>query len=188
MPDTKKIAETQADALVIDDRKEIKLEPLTDNAYLILKDGIEKIDMSYWLSAGTALGFYREGDFIEGDTDIDIAVLGYFGIDKDIEKRFSDYELIRTVYYQGSPMQMAFEKDKTIFDIFIHWLENDYYVNYSGSGISTMERKMYEEPIKFKTKYGDVLMPNNPEKYLLLRYGENWKIPLKEKPKFQHYA
>ena len=38
----------------------------------------------YYISGGTLLGMHRDGDFIAGDSDIDIDVIGYNGIDKYI--------------------------------------------------------------------------------------------------------
>lgn len=46
-----------------------------ERALLLLDDGMRLAGVPYWLSEGTALGMFRDGALIQGDDDIDIAVL-----------------------------------------------------------------------------------------------------------------
>lgn len=131
--------------------------------------------LKYWVSAGTALGLYRNNDFIAEDTDIDIEVEGDWNNPVSIdhiegmkEYRFSDCD--------GRPMQRAFKDENgAIFDV---------YYMYPGMKKENLWNKCdygdYLLPIKFldlkpiKTKYGEFPMPSPIEEYLEYRYGEKW--------------
>ena len=39
-----------------------------------VKEVLDKAEITFWVDWGTLLGFYREGDFIEFDPDIDIGI------------------------------------------------------------------------------------------------------------------
>lgn len=165
--------------------KPFKLEPIDKEiAGRIFIEGIGKLDMPYWVSAGTALGLYRDKDFIDGDTDVDIAMIGYDGIDEDIRKRLTGFEPIRDVYHEGKPQQLAFIKEGIIFDIYIHHKQGEEYLNYGDRGIQKMPAYMYEETKVYVTKYGDIDFPNNPEEYFKIRYGDDWQTPQNKKPNF----
>lgn len=157
------------------------IEPLDkDKVGDVLKDAIRKLNAPYWVSAGTALGLYRDGDFVPGDTDIDIALVGYDGIEKDMPL----FELIRTVYHEGKPQQLAYMDGGIIFDVYIHWSEGDDYVNYNERGKQRMPKWMYDEQTFIETKYGKLPFPKDPEKYFEIRYGD-WKTPQNKKANYE---
>lgn len=160
----------------------LKIEPLNEYAVEILNEAIT-LKREFWMSAGTALGLYRDGDFIEGDTDIDIAMKGYDGIDKEILDTFQGFELARSAYCQGKPMQLALIKKGVILDIYFHWEEGENYVNYNDNGKTIMPKEIYT-PVMLDTKYGKLPFPNPPERYFEIRYGADWKIPQDKKPIF----
>lgn len=76
-----KMCEDANDELVSEDKlhiinsPELRIEPLKENAGELLKEIVSRLDKPYWISAGTALGLYRDGDLIKGDTDLDFAML-----------------------------------------------------------------------------------------------------------------
>lgn len=168
----------------VNNYRSFRLAPMDKEvAGRILKEGIEKLNMPYWVSAGTALGLYRDKDFPEGDTDVDIAMVGYEGIDKDIKERLN-YEPLRSVYHEGKPQQLAFITNDIIFDIYIHWQDGDEYVNRGESGKQAMPLYMYKDLKQIETKYGKLYFPSNPEEYFKIRYGDDWTIPQNKKPIF----
>ena len=166
--------------------KSFRLNPINKEiAGRIMLEGIKKLNMPYWVSAGTALGLYRDKDFIDNDTDVDIAMLGYKGIDKDIRERLTGFEEIRNVYHNGEPQQLAFIKDEIIFDIYIHWqIEEYYYINTGESGIQRMPVYMYNTLKEIETKYGKLTFPKDPEEYFKIRYGD-WQIPQNKKAHYE---
>lgn len=175
--------------MVIHDYRFTDLEQPLDFkvAAKVLREGYAKLKPlgTCWLSAGTALGFWRGNDFIPGDTDIDLAIIGYEDIDKEIKAAFADWELIRTGYCKGKPMQIAYRKYGVIFDIFIHWKVEDNYYNFSQLGITKMAVGLYDNAKEYSTKYGPFPLPHPPEVYLETRYGPDWRTPKDEKPRFE---
>lgn len=164
----------------------LKIEPLKDNAVQIMNETIALLNMEFWMSAGTALGLYRDGDFIKGDTDIDIAMKGYEGVDKEILSKLKDYTIVRSAYWEDRPMQLAFIKDEILVDIYFHWEEGENYVNYNNNGKTTMPKEVYK-PVFLDTKYGKLPFPNTPERYFEIRYGKDWKVPQEKKPFFHPF-
>lgn len=162
---------------------ELKIKPLKANAVQIMHEALALLDMEYWMSAGTALGLYRDGDFIKGDTDIDIAMKGYDGVDKDILSKLKDFTIIRSAYWLDMPMQLAFIKDEIIIDIYFHWEEGDNFVNYNSNGKTIIPKEIYN-PVFLDTKYGKLPFPNTPERYFEIRYGKDWRVPQEKKPIF----
>lgn len=169
----------------VESSPDLKLNPLKDNAGKILKEATDRISHPYWLSAGTALGMYRDEDFIKGDTDIDIAMIGYEGIDKDIIDALEGYKIVRTAFYDGNPMQIAFMTEDTVFDVYFHWPEGDNMVNYNTSGKTVMRADIYKNIKFFNTKHGLYPFPSPIEEYLEIRYGDDWRTPKNSKPSFE---
>ena len=50
------------------------IKPLFHQTLKEVKQLLDSHGVFFWLVSGTLLGFIREGDFIEHDTDIDIAI------------------------------------------------------------------------------------------------------------------
>jgi hypothetical protein len=164
--------------------KSFRTDPIDkDIAGKVLIDGINKLNLPYWVSAGTALGLYRDKDFIDGDTDVDIAMIGFEGIDNIIRESLG-FEEIRNVYHEGKPQQLAFRSNDIIFDIYIHWQENNDYVNYGEMGKQRMPVYMYSNLKSITTKYGNLNFPSDPEEYFKIRYGD-WQTPQSKKAHYE---
>lgn len=172
--------------MVIKNLKPFKLRPLseTPEAVNILIDATTRVKRDYWMSAGTALGLYRDHDLMPNDTDIDIAMIAYKGIYEDLKAWFEDYDIIREVWYHDEIMQFATRKNDIIFDIYIHRKEGDNYVNFAESGKQSMPAAIYDDLRVFETKYGPLPFPGDIEKYLTIRYGD-WQTPQNKKPNFE---
>lgn len=171
---------------VWNDFESLKIEPLNENAPAVFKDVVSKLQY-YWVSAGTALGLYRDKDFIPGDTDLDFALIGYDGVMSQIINALDGYKLVRSIICEGKPMQLAFMKDGVLVDIYFHYLCGDKYENYSESGKQTMLKEIYENLETRETKYDKVSFVKDMDKYLITRYGDDWKIPSDKKPKFETF-
>lgn len=154
----------------VNNLKSFQLKPVENKGLISEVAGMLKF--KYWVSAGTALGLYRDDDLVEGDTDIDFALIGYDGVDNDI--RALGFDEIRNVYHEEKPQQLAFIYNDTIIDFYIHWEEGDDYVNYGERGKQRMPKYMYDTR-QIMTKYGLLPFPKYPEEYFERRYGD-WKI------------
>jgi hypothetical protein len=157
---------------------------LNDNAPSVLAMA-NLLPMKYWLAGGTLLGLYRDGDFIYGDTDIDVEVEGYQGVDVDIVEVL-DAELIRTIYHDTRPMQLAFLKDENVFDVYVLWRVDGSMVNYNEMGVMKTPYHFYDVLETIYTEYGKYPAPSPINEYLNVRYGPNWQTPSKSKGLYTH--
>lgn len=141
---------------------------------------------SKWVSAGTALGLYRGDGLIEGDTDLDVAMLGFEGVEERLHRILlpAGFTHIRSVHCDGLPMQLAYMARDTIFDIYLHWPEGDSYVNRVPAGKTVMPRSMYDRLIDLPTPLGTFAFPGDIEGYLSKRYG-NWRVPSASKSAYE---
>lgn len=141
----------------------------------------------WWVSAGTALGLYRDGDFIPTDTDIDLAVRA------DINTKpivIPDMDLIRETYFQDKEgneriCQSAYrDTNNVIVDIFYYHddINEGELVAISETGII---RKPAFEIKELQTKYGMLPFMHPIEDYLEDRYGD-WKTPSNGKYKYHN--
>jgi len=162
-----------------------KPKPLDDNAGNILKDVVSKLKCHYWLSAGTALGLWRDKDLLPNDTDIDIAIEGYKGIEKDLQAWLPDYKLFRYATHSFNTMQMAFVKDGTCIDFYIYWPDKRWLVNVGEYGRVMFPATMLRNTVTVATKYGGLNMPNPPDEYLRIKFGDDWMIPQNKKGKYE---
>jgi hypothetical protein len=134
-----------------------------------------------FISGGTLLGLYRDGDFIPGDTDIDVDIIGYDGIGEYLFRTLGHMDLIRTGYHNNRPMQTAFMYRGIIFDVWIFWREDSQLVNHNDMGVMKVPIKFFDNPSNLKTKYGNFNTPGPINDYLAFRYGPDWKTPQKSK-------
>ena len=145
---------------------------------------LEQSGIKWWLSAGTILGLYRDGDFIPHDTDIDIGVEGdHYNNQEKINKLMvafqkNGFRLIRTMFYGDYTMQLAFiDKRNIIFDLYFFYPIFNEMINYNNGGILTKPSKLFSSLGKMEFKGYEYNCPNDIDEYLAFRYGEDWKVP-----------
>jgi hypothetical protein len=172
-------------SIEITQHRPFAIKPLNGDAPEVLKQA-HLLDIKYWLGGGTVLGLYRDGDFIAGDTDIDIEVEGYGGVDKYLLKTFEHMDLIRTVCHIDKPMQLAFICKEVIFDIYVLWREGESMVNHNDMGTMETPAHFYEDLAILDTQYGKYPCPNPFDDYLAIRYGADWQTPRKHKGLYTH--
>lgn len=164
------------------------------NAELTQEIGCDAVkDYHYWITSGNLLGIYRDKKLIDFDTDIDIGILLNEGDNptSDILEKLKNinFTLIRSVFDNDSPMQLAFmDNDRqVIFDIYFFYRQNNIAVNYNPEGYIEKPLKFIEElgSIEFQGKNYPV--PNYLEEYLVWRFGD-WKVPATNKVAWQTEA
>ena len=154
-------------------------KPVLDEGMRLLKD--QKV----WLSAGTLLGFHRDGGFIPHDTDIDVGLLAHWDMPPDqidIVHVMKGFDPIRIMHREHRVMQIAFVKNKAIFDIYFFYegWKPDLAVNLNDAG-------QMEKPLRFLDPLGTIThrgvaypTPHPIEEYLEYRYGD-WRTPTDSK-------
>ncbi len=165
--------------------REFNIEELTDekNPTKTLESGckvLENLGLKYWISQGTLLGFYRDKNFIEGDSDIDIEILDVID-----ESKFQDivenlpFDIIRSASLYDKYMQLAFidPTNNVIFDLWFLYSKDDVILNYTDDGKLHYPKEYFENlsTIDFKDKHYP--SPSDSEWYCKFRYGDDWNIP-----------
>lgn len=158
------------------------MHPLSSfqNVESTLIKGVKQLEKyHYVLNAGTALGLYRDKDFIPSDTDVDVVILTEEPFELgDLEgfKQFQNYD------NQGIPVQRCFQDldNKVIFDVYFYYPRGDKAVSpYTHDLIIPLH--LYKNRKELETKYGRFYFPNPIEDYLLANYGDDWMIPSNKK-------
>jgi len=125
-------------AELIIETKEIEFTDISklnsnDEHLLNIRKALKKY--KWYLAFGTALGLYRDKDFIPGDTDIDVAVIDEKPDVEEIKKAFKKYEIVRTVKDDKKIYQICFQaKDKMVIDICFFYESEDTYYTRAGGG------------------------------------------------------
>lgn len=176
--------------LIIKRHKDFKIKELrqiNDVGSTLIKAS-SQIDSPWWVSAGSAIGLYRDGDFIPNDTDIDIGVRSKYGQD---HININGMTLIRTMDWRKRPIQTVFiDHNHCIFDIYYYYddiVENKL-VTVSEYGLVHEKKGFIVKPnfnIKhLPTKYGILPFLDPIEDYLIDRFGDDWRTPKSKKGKY----
>lgn len=142
------------------------------------KEIFEDLGIPYYLSDGTLLGAYRDGDFIPWDWDVSCCFLYEDVRDKesDLQAAFlgAGFELTKKIRNKKNWKQV-YRKYNTTYEFCSWYLEGSwrYRVNWQ------LPKRFFEKPelIEF---YGILFPCLAPiEEYLEFQYGE-WQIPKRE--------
>ena len=150
-------------------------------AYKILEDVtniLQKYNIFFWLSEGTALGIFRDGDLIDHDDDVDLSFKSkYFKIFKD--KVIPDLKKLGYVVDNFHNLYYIMNNDIFI-DIDILF-ENDLCAAKYWKPVEELEPHIKDFYIKEFRGYKYNIPKESYYEYL---YGKDYMIPLKKKPNF----
>lgn len=154
---------------------------------LILLDEIfRRNNTEYWLSCGTLLGFYRQGDFISHDLDTDVCIsIDSLNLNllKDIFKNGFKCNRVFGRIHDG--FEIALFKNGVKTDLFFVYKKDDYWYHSVYANFTNIDSVKYDyifEPIEIKeTQFlGHMFKtPSDIESVLKQQYGEDWAIPNK---------
>lgn len=160
-----------------------------------LKD-IDKIlknyNITYWLQDGTLLGLCREGNFISHDNDTDIGLFFSDIIDK--KNIFYDFfnigfELHKIKGNLESSLLVTIIRNNVPTDLFFYYTDQNkiYHSSFkivvTDRGKKSLQINYFYEPFGVKeTTFlnNNFLVPEDEEKFLLTKYGKDWKIPIED--------
>jgi phosphorylcholine metabolism protein LicD len=152
-------------------------------------DLLTELGIKHWLSAGTALGAYRDGlsdEFLNRDTDIDVGVLGSDTLGQIVPAfENAGFKRVRVYPVQNLWAQCAMEKDSILFDIYFFNEHDEIVVNINEYGMMIKPRYMIQRLGELEIDGRTYPVPRPIESYLELRYGMDWKTPKKEKVAWQ---
>lgn len=146
---------------------------------LVMKQVLDYCNIPFVLIFGSLLGVIRDGDFIDWDSDADIACFS-----KDHTKFLEAVKMLEARGFtipnrNECPLHDTFLiRNSEKIDIW--WFDkiDDEYI--------------YDNNIRYPQKYFDDLItkrflgvdwviPNNPESFLTFTYGDDWSVPNKDK-------
>jgi len=146
-----------------------------------VSDVLKYMGIKHWLTNGTALGVYRDGDFIPWDDDIDI--------DLYMEEFEPNLTQIKQALWGLKFVVRCTEGREAKISVFKHgeklslrglyldptYKDNQYRLRHSYK----YPRKFYETERAIFFNGRKFLIPSPTEEFLEYCYGKNWKTPLK---------
>ena len=164
----------------LDQNEKWKKKALT--AYTSFSDYFEAtFGYQPYIICGTLLGYFREGDFIAHDDDMDVAYFSKHSSPQDIAAELKEivYKMMRDGYDIKLSKNRGFFKP-TIngfsFDVFPMWHDQDclWMMN------TTRQRTAPDTimPVGIARFRGvNVYVPHQIERYIENEYGPNWRVP-----------
>ena len=155
-----------------------------NNAIKALKEVkhiLDSFGVTFFLRQGTCLGAIRDNDLLPWDDDIDVgSIIGIHGVtEKSLDQivaAFRNHGFLTRIDHLSVSPYIPLVKYSTRIDWQCYNIVDDYIIQFP----------FLRSPLSLFTKLKKIsfleetfLVPNPPEEYLRLKYGENWKTPKK---------
>jgi hypothetical protein len=134
-----------------------------------------------FIICGTLLGYYREGDFIAHDDDMDVAYFSNCTSPEGVKEELKEivFGMISDGYDIKLARRLGFFKPRVNgfwFDVFPMWSdENCLWMMNTTRQRAGPERILPVQPATFRGV--DVYVPRSIEGYIEAEYGPNWRVP-----------
>jgi len=154
---------------------------------ITLRDILESENINWWLTDGTLLGLYREGDFIKHDTDTDIGI-EWTTFTKSALRKILDkgFKIQHMFGLWKNSFEITLEKSGLRTDFFFFYTEGDRYYHSSFDHFTQVGCIRYDYDYKpFGTKWTkflgeDFKIPEDPLLFIETKYGFEWRTPIKQ--------
>ena len=153
---------------------------------------MDKLQIPFFLTSGTLLGYFREGKFLDHDYDVDIGIYAE-NYTPEIKTMMAEagFDNYRNLGNPKNGYEMSFYLKNSILgklakiDIFLHYKEyinNKKYIYWTSYEVPLLQKKLkYRIPyftIKQVDFYGiKVNVPSDTLNYIESHYGLDWKTP-----------
>lgn len=141
---------------------------LADSILETVDDLCRERGITFFLACGTCLGFYRDGDYIEEDADIDVFILA---------SRSEQHDLWRELVSSGFNGRQGLSKGGIQLDVHRVDKEPPYTLNAFGKNRGKCTFQNFDTISHYGRSYK---VPSPVEEYLECAYGELWKTPMSE--------
>lgn len=139
-----------------------------------------KYNVTYWLTDGTFLGYFREKSIISHDLDTDIGIM-FDSFDPKIIKVLNDHGF-KILHYFGYPedsFEIAISKNGVKTDLFFFYNRNDtvYHCAFmkGNQRIDYVYKPFELEEVNFLGH--SFMAPKDGLLYVTTKYGDTWSIP-----------
>jgi hypothetical protein len=152
------------------------------------QSALASLDITCWLTDGTLLGYFREGDIIEHDRDVDLGLRIEDYSDEivpEFQKRGFRLEYVLGERKRG--LELSFMRHGVKVDLFFFYPEGGKLWHGAWLGVDKGRKrkliKYYYQP--FGLKEVDFLggrfnVPADTLKYVVTKYGEGWSRPVRD--------
>lgn len=145
---------------------------------------LENLEVPFWLSSGTCLGYLRQCDFIPYSQDVDFGVFASDYKEEIIPAFLSHgFKLHHTFGKPNDSYQIAFEFNKVKLDVFFFYLDKEQGTMWNGGTEARSGQKYkytFEAFSLCWTEFLELLVrvPCNTTRYIEANYGPNWFTPV----------
>lgn len=169
--------QTSVAQFVCESDREEAWRALNEVLHILTSLGIECI-----VEQGVALGFFRDGDFIPGDQDIDISVpqalIGRTEFSADIARRLRMSSSIHSAKISKTASVTSIElTSRSGVPICIFGRRTESGVSRSSLPLEEVPEALLYPPSWVNVRDGKVPLPRDPEGYLTHVYGSGWRTP-----------
>lgn len=160
-------------------------------------EALTEAGISYFVDFGTLLGMIREGRFLRHDADLDIGIIG---ASTDVKDCLNDvlkkagFRLSVSFWFKGSCVSQSYIYGKVKCDFCFYvqqeplmkcWLFRRFVEGYEYSSPNEMTAFEFHytnvNELKALECNGITMMiPSDPESFLVEKYGNDWRIPNKK--------
>ncbi len=147
-----------------------------------IKQVLDQLGVVFLLGSGTCLGATRDKDLMPWDDDIDLlSVLGVNGLTEAKVDAVADALREKGYFIREFAManSKAFATVKNYVRISLECVRIADDVIYLFPGGFKIPASMFTQPEEIEFLGEQFLVPNPPEDYLRLKYGEGWMVPKK---------
>ncbi len=160
-------------------------EPIDrNNAIKALKEVkhiLDSFGVTFFLRQGTCLGVIRDNELLPWDDDVDVgSVIGYHGVtEKSLDQivvAFRNHGFLARIDHLSISPYIPLVKYSTRIDWQCYKVVDDYIIQFP---FMKTPLHLFTELKKISFMEETFFVPNPPEEYLRIKYGENWKTPKK---------
>jgi hypothetical protein len=149
---------------------------------------LTSLGITFWLTDGTLLGYFREGDIIEHDIDVDLGLYIYDYSDEIIPAFGRGGFAVKYVLGERRQgLELSFIRDGVKVDLFFFYREGDRLWHGAWEGLDKGRKrnliKYYYDPFELREIEflgGRFKIPADTLKYVETKYGEDWRVPVKD--------
>ncbi|KAL8575321.1 hypothetical protein ACOMHN_003155 [Nucella lapillus] len=145
---------------------------------------LDGMEVPFWLSSGTCLGWYRQCDIIPYSKDVDIGIrIRDHREELVMALENAGLQLVHLFGKVSDSLELSFMYGDVKLDIFFFYEEKDHIWN-GGTQAKTGKKFKYTFP-KFSLSWTEFLglrvrVPDPPLPYIEANYGKKWEIPVRE--------
>ena len=153
--------------------------PSAEKGLKEIKQIMDGMGIPFFLHSGVCLGAIRDNGIMPWDDDLDIGVvIGLNGFTEEVipslVSKFRENGFAVSVIPQDHHISVPLLKDKVRTDLQCHFIVNEQIYHFPGI---LLPLRLFTD-LKEIDFLGDKhLVPNPPEEYLRLKYGEDWVTP-----------